>query len=152
MHRVYCDWWLFVWHHLTCTGWLVLVSCTVITLAPGRCASYWKSIIFNLTISKCSLGICCEIALRWIPEYLSDEKSTLLQVMPCGRQVINHYLLQWRPDLCRHMASVGHNGLNWISTNERYLTVPSMGVFYYTWRGRMSFRDVYFRGRNSYSG
>ena len=39
-------------------------------------------------------GISCEIALRWMPLHLNDEKSTLVQVMACCCQATSHYLSQ----------------------------------------------------------
>ena len=41
----------------------------------------------------------------------TDDKSTLVQVMTCCRQATSHYLCQYDTDLCRHMASLGHNEL-----------------------------------------
>ena len=44
-----------------------------------------------------SRGISYEIALRWMPLNLSDEKSTLVQVMAWCRQATSHYLNQCWP-------------------------------------------------------
>ena len=43
---------------------------------------------------------------------LTDGKSTLVQAMAWCRQATSHYLSHVDPDLCRHMASLGHNELN----------------------------------------
>ena len=56
-------------------------------------------------------GISCVIALAWISPYLSDNKSTLVQVMAWCRQATIHYLSQCCPDLCYSMTSIGHNEL-----------------------------------------
>ena len=56
-------------------------------------------------------GISCELALRWMSLHLTDDKSTLVQVMAWCRQ---QEAITWTnvdPDLCRHMASLGHNEL-----------------------------------------
>ena len=42
---------------------------------------------------------------------LTNGKSTLVQVMAWCHQATSHYLSQCDPDLCRHMASLGHNAL-----------------------------------------
>ena len=42
-------------------------------------------------------GIFCEIALRWMPLDLTDDKSTLVQVMAWCRQATSHYLSQCWP-------------------------------------------------------
>ena len=55
------------------------------------------SIIFKLILENSSLGIRCEIALRWIPKNLTNEKSTRVQVMVWSRQASIYYLNQCRP-------------------------------------------------------
>ena len=51
-------------------------------------------------------GISYEIALKWMPLDLTDEKSTLVQAMAWCRQA------NVDPDLCRQMASLGLNELS----------------------------------------
>ena len=49
--------------------------------------------------------------LRWMPQNLTDDKSTLVQVWLGG---IRQQAICWvnvDPDLCRHMASLGVNDL-----------------------------------------
>ena len=41
--------------------------------------------------------ISYEIALRWMPLNLTDDKSTLIQVMAWCRQATSHYLIQFWP-------------------------------------------------------
>ena len=67
------------------------------SMAPGRCGSYFKSIICKFIIQNNSLGTHCEIALRWTPQNLTNEKSTLVQVMAWCRQATSHYLNQCWP-------------------------------------------------------
>ena len=43
------------------------------------------------------LSIFCEIALRWMPQDLTDNKRTLVQVMAWCRQAASHYLSQCWP-------------------------------------------------------
>ena len=52
-----------------------------------------------------------EIALRWMPPDLTDDKSTSVQVMAWCRQATSHYLSNVDPDLCRQIASLGLNEL-----------------------------------------
>ena len=49
------------------------------SLTPGRCGWDFKSIIFTLIIQNNSLDTCCEIALRGLPQSLTNEKSRLIQ-------------------------------------------------------------------------
>ena len=68
-------------------------SCMKIgVLAPGKCSGKFKSIIFKCITQKSSLDTHCEIGLRWMLENLTNDKSTLLQVMAWCRQAPSHYL------------------------------------------------------------
>ena len=51
------------------------------------------------------------IALRWLSMDLIDNMITMVLVMTWCRQATSHCLRQFRPDLCRHMASLGHHEL-----------------------------------------
>ena len=64
------------------------------SLAPG---SNLKSIIFKFIIQNYSLGTYSWITLRWMPQNIINEKSTLVQVMAWGHQATSHYLSQWWP-------------------------------------------------------
>ena len=50
-----------------------------------------------------------EFALRWMPQDLTIEKSTLVMAWCVRQQAITQANVD--PELCRHMASLGHNGL-----------------------------------------
>ena len=60
------------------------------------------------------LGISYEIALRWMLLDLTDDKSTLVQVMAWCRQATSHYLSRY---WCwpRSMSPNGITGPQWIS-------------------------------------
>ena len=66
------------------------------------CAHYdvivmFKSIFFKLCIQNSSLGTCCEITFRWMPQNYITENSTLVQLMPWCHHTISHQLSQcWR--------------------------------------------------------
>ena len=49
-------------------------------LEPGRYGNNFGNIIFKLIIQYSSLGTYCKIALMWMPQIPTNEKSTLLQV------------------------------------------------------------------------
>ena len=55
-------------------------------------------------------------------------KSTLVQVMAWCCQASSHYLSQCWPDLCRHMASLGHNEFTWVSGDIPYCTAPRISA------------------------
>ena len=57
-------------------------------------------------------GISYEIALRWMPLDLTDDKSTLVQVMAWCRQATSHYLNQCWP---RSMSPNGATMPQWVN-------------------------------------
>ena len=64
------------------------------SLAPGRFEWNFMLMIFKLISVIGGWGISCEIALRWMPLALTDDKSTLVQVMAWCHQAPSHYLSQ----------------------------------------------------------
>ena len=46
------------------------------SLAPGKCDSNFGRIIFKFIVQNCSLGTHCQIALRWVPQNLTNDKLT----------------------------------------------------------------------------
>ena len=77
------------------------VSCSHDERWVGKLLTHWPledlKIIFKLIPQDSSLGACCEIALRWLPQNLSNVESTLVQVMTWCRQATSHYLNQCWP-------------------------------------------------------
>ena len=55
-----------------------------------------------------------EIALRWILLYLTDDKSTLVQVMAWCLAAPSHYLSQCWPRWARSMSPNGVTGPQWV--------------------------------------
>ena len=64
------------------------------SLAPGRSKYDSKSVIFNLVLLISIFRSSHDNVLRWMPQDLSDDKSTLIQVMAWCRQATSHYLSQ----------------------------------------------------------
>ena len=62
-----------------------------------RCGNNFKSMIFKPIIQINILGSHCEIALRWMRQDLTNDKSTLVQVMAWCCQAPSHYLSQCWP-------------------------------------------------------
>ena len=52
-----------------------------------------------------------EIALRWVPLDLTDDKSTLVQVLAWCHQATSYTWANVDPDLCNQLASLGLNEL-----------------------------------------
>ena len=82
-----------------------------INMSTGKYGSNFKSVIFKLIIQNSSMGFRCLIALRWMPQDLTDEKSTLVQVIAWCHQATSHNLSQCWPGPYCHVASLGHNEL-----------------------------------------
>ena len=76
------------------------------SLAPGECGSNSKSKIFKLY----RIVVWALTAVRWMPQNLTNEKLTLVQVIP-GSLVLSITWAFVDADLCCHIASLGHNEL-----------------------------------------
>ena len=92
-------------------------------LAPGRCSSMRCSCNFKLLISRLMskrdiFSIFCKINIRW-KKHLTDGYWTSVQVMALCLMAPSHFLCQCWPYLCRHMASLGHNGLIMVTPGAR---------------------------------
>ena len=71
----------------------------------------FRKVIFKLTVVNGGWGISYEIALRWMPLDLTDDKSTLVQVMAWCRQATSHYLNQCWP---RSLSPNGVTRPQWV--------------------------------------
>ena len=104
-------------------SWIILTSAPeglnqLNSLAPGRFQFYFRQVSFKLTLVNGGWGISYEIALRWMPPNLTDDKSTfLVQVMAWCRQATSHYLSQCWP---RSMSPNGVTRPQWVKCNKRF--------------------------------
>ena len=64
------------------------------SLAPGRFEQNFRKVIVKLISVTDGWVIFCKIALIWMSVDLTDDKSTLVQVMAWCRQATSHYLSQ----------------------------------------------------------
>ena len=83
------------------------------SLAPAICVSKYKVIIFKLIIQNNSLVAHYEISLRWMSQNLTNEKSTLVQIISWCRQETSHYPCQCWP---RSMTPYGFTRPHWVKT------------------------------------
>ena len=86
---------------------------SVNSLAPVRFQFNFRKVIFKLTLMNGGWGMSYEIAVRWMPLDLTDDKSTLVQVMAWCRQATSHYLSQCWP---RSMSPNGVTRPQWVNT------------------------------------
>ena len=64
---------------------------------PGNTGSGLKNVIFNLVLLVVVLRSAHDNIPTWMSKDLTDDKSTLVQVMACFHQVTSHYLSQGWP-------------------------------------------------------
>ena len=83
------------------------------SLAPGRSECDSKNGIFNLVLLIFVFISSHDNALCWMPQDLTDYKSTLVQVMAWCRQATSHYLSQCWP---RSMSPYGVTRPQWVKT------------------------------------
>ena len=91
------------------------------SLAPGGFRYSLKLVYFNLISMVNILRIFYEIAIRWMPQHLTDQ-STL---------AVRQQAITWANvdiDICRHMASLSHNELIFLllaPNNKRHMYILS---------------------------
>ena len=94
------------------------------SLAPGRSECDSKNGIFNLVLLIGIFRSSHDNALRWMPHDLTDDKSTLVQVMAWCRQATSDYLSQCclsplslygvaRPQWVKSVLGFGIKGGTW---------------------------------------
>ena len=105
------------WKRGPLTCWVHHVN----SLVPGRFDSNFMSANFKLILM---IDGCFEIALRQMSLDLSDEKSTLVQVMAWSCQAINHYYLSqcWH----RSKARYGVPMLRWVKASIKLASILLM--------------------------
>ena len=85
--------WLIDDHEYHIAKLWVLFKCTSVnSLAPGECRCNSKSVIFKFISRVNNFSISGETTLRWMPQDLTDDGSTLIQEMAWC-----HYLRQCWP-------------------------------------------------------
>ena len=117
------------------------------SLAPGRFQFNFRWVIFKLTLVNGGCGISYEITLRWMPRDLTDNKSTLVQVMAWWRQATSHYLSQCWP---RSMSPNGVTRPQWVNLelvvlsnlNHMILCLALHEIWYCSWPGAVVMKDV----------
>ena len=85
------------------------------SLAPGKSECDSKNVIFNLVLLIGIFRSSHDNALWWMPQYLTDDKSTLVQVMAWCRQATSHYLSQCWP---RSLLPYGVTRPQWVNLGQ----------------------------------
>ena len=86
------------------------------SLATGRFGSDFKKLIFNFVLLIGILRSLYDNALRWMPQSITDDKSTLVQVMAWCRQATSYYMSQCWP---RSMSPSGVTMPQWVNPSPK---------------------------------
>ena len=96
------------------------------SLAPGRPRCYFKTAIWNLVLLISIFTSFKDNALRWMPRDLTDDKSTLIQVMAWCRQATSHYLNHCWP---RSLPPNGVTRPQWVKMANIFVTDTLKFIF-----------------------
>ena len=96
------------------------------SLAPGKFAWNFRTVIFKQILVIDGWGISCEIALIWMSLDFTDDQSTLVQVMAWCRQAASHYLSQCWP---RSLSPYGVTRPQWVKVLAMSHSIWGHGVF-----------------------
>ena len=96
------------------------------SLAPGRFEGNFRWVNFKLIVVIDGWCISCEIAIRWMPLDITDDKSTLVQVMAWCHQAPSHYLSQCWP---RFLLPYGVTRPQWVNPLGAQLVWWNLNIF-----------------------
>ena len=129
------------------------------SLAPGRSECDSKNVIFNLVLLIGIFWCSHDNALRWMPQDLTDDQSTLVQVMAWCHQATSHYLNQcWprslppygvtRPQWVKGIYFRGRRFTDWLSIDIKWVCSSVHAYIIYVWWNVIFVSD---RNRNTCS-
>ena len=115
--------WYKIWIHYSTSIWIILCFINMMhnmvqmvilsfnSLAPRRFKKIFKKNNFKLILVTDGCDISSEIALKWPSLDLSDDKSTLVQIMAWCHKATSHYLNQCWP---RSLPPYGVTRPQWV--------------------------------------
>ena len=112
--RMGTEWWIswLPWAHDKVTMRDIMnILNSLASRGGGGGKSNFQSLIFKFITQNNSLDTRCEIPLQLLRKNLTNKKLTLLQVMAWCLNATSHSWANFDPDLCYHMASLGHHDL-----------------------------------------
>ena len=111
------------WNNPEGYGYIYIYLLNPLTCWPrGGFDCSLESVNFKLISMINIWSIFCEIAIRWMPQHLTDHFSTLVQVMAWCRQATSHYLGQCWP---RSMLPYCVTRPQWVKTDNVTTTKQS---------------------------
>ena len=115
--------WIRVLDVLGSYGIIVLIN----SLAPGRSLCDFKNVIFNLALLIGIFRSSYDNVLRWMPQDITDDKSTLVQVLAWCRHATSHYLSQCWP---RSPMPYGVTRPQWVKLSVLSQYLKSSYIFF----------------------
>ena len=106
-------------------------SWTINSLAPGRTECDYKNWILNLVLLIGIFRYSYDNALKWIPQDLTDDESTLVKVMAWCRGATSPNLSQCWP---RSLSTYGVTRPQWVNKPGHRHTYGSHGCNLLEWR------------------
>ena len=97
----------------------ILATMSFNSLPPGRSWCGFENVIFNLALLIDIFKSSYDNVLRWMPQNLTDDKSTLVQVKAWCHQATRHYLSQCWP---RSLSAYGFTRPQWGKRNLAHWT------------------------------
>ena len=120
--------------------------CNINSLAPGKFEQHFRYLLFQIISVTDGWGISCKLALRWMSLDLTDDKSTLVQVMAWCHQATRHYLSEWWP---KPLSPYGVTRPQWVKMlshqyrnfhhKDKTISWPSYSYNHYTEKMASSF-------------
>ena len=123
-------------------GWLSFtISFSLIQfIFPEGCGSNFRSVIYEHMLQNKSISTSCEIALRWKPCNIYNDKSTLFQEMDWCNQATNNYLSQCLP---KFMVPYGATRPHWLPHRYEKIHACSWHLWYIVPMAFMLFFTTY---------
>ena len=106
-----------------CVSWCLRVN----SLAPGKFVWTFRFLIFQIISGTDVWGISYQLAFRWMSLDLTDDKSTLVQVMAWCRKATSHYLSQCWP---RSLSPYGVDRTQWVNPCWAGLDGKNMKIYF----------------------
>ena len=88
------------------------------SLSTGRVEQNFRLVISRVISVTDGWCVSCKIALRWMPLDLTDDKSTLVQVMAWCCQATSHYLSQCWSSFMSPYGAIRPQSVNSLSPGE----------------------------------
>ena len=105
-------------------------DCMINSLAPGRPRCHFKTAIFNFVLLIGIFTSSKDNALRWMPWDLTNDKSTLVQVMAWCRQATSHYLSQCWPS---STSPYGVTRPQWVNSHSKCIDIFQLSIWLEIW-------------------